>query len=57
MNPGGIRADLNAGDITFGELFTIQPFGNTLVQLDMTGAQIIKVLEQQWLGQSSPKFL
>jgi 5'-nucleotidase len=57
MNPGGIRQDLDAGDITFGELFTIQPFGNTLVQLTMTGAQIIKVLEQQWLGQSSPKFL
>jgi 5'-nucleotidase len=57
MNPGGIRQDLDAGDITFGDLFTIQPFGNTLVQLNMTGAQIINVLEQQWLGQSSPKFL
>lgn len=57
MNPGGIRQDLDAGDITFGELFTIQPFGNTLVQMTMTGAQIIKVLEQQWVGQTSPKFL
>lgn len=57
MNPGGIRADLDAGNITFGELFTIQPFGNTLVQLDMTGAQIVQVLEQQWLGQASPKML
>jgi 5'-nucleotidase len=58
MNPGGIRADLDAGDVTFGDLFTIQPFGNTLVRLDMTGAQIVNVLEQQWLGQgSSPKML
>ncbi|MDX2024494.1 MAG: bifunctional metallophosphatase/5'-nucleotidase [Deltaproteobacteria bacterium] len=48
MNPGGIRADLNAGDITWGELFTIQPFGNSLVKLQMTGAQIKLVLEQQW---------
>jgi 5'-nucleotidase len=48
MNPGGIRQDLDAGDITFGELFTIQPFGNTLVQMTMTGAQIKAVLEQQW---------
>ena len=57
MNPGGIREDLDAGDITFRDLFTIQPFSNTLVRLDMTGAQIIHVLEQQWLGQSSPKIL
>jgi 5'-nucleotidase len=58
MNPGGIRADLDAGEVTFGDLFTIQPFGNTLVRLDLTGAQIIQVLEQQWLGQgSSPKML
>ena len=57
MNPGGIRADLDAGDVTFGDLFTIQPFGNTLVKLDMTGAQIVTVLEQQWLGQTTPKIL
>jgi len=57
MNPGGIRADLDAGEVTFGDLFTIQPFGNTLVKLDMTGAEIIRVLEQQWLGQTSPKIL
>jgi 5'-nucleotidase len=48
MNPGGIRADLAAGPITFGQLFTIQPFGNTMVKLEMTGAQIVQVLEQQW---------
>ena len=32
MNPGGIRADIAAGEVTWGELFTVQPFGNTLVQ-------------------------
>ena len=57
MNPGGIRADLDAGEVTFGDLFTIQPFANTLVRLDLTGAQIVKVLEQQWLGQTAPKVL
>lgn len=56
MNPGGIRADLDLGQITFGELFTIQPFGNTLVSMNMTGAQIKFVLEQQW-AQASPKVL
>jgi 5'-nucleotidase len=48
MNPGGIRADLNAGEITWGELFTIQPFANDLVSMDLTGAQIEQLLEQQW---------
>jgi 5'-nucleotidase len=52
MNPGGIRADLvvpaGGGNITWNDLFTIQPFGNTLVKLNMTGAQIKTLLEQQW---------
>jgi len=52
MNPGGIRADLvvpaGGGNITWNDLFTIQPFGNTLVKLNMTGAQIKALLEQQW---------
>lgn len=51
MNAGGIRASLDSGDITWGELFTIQPFGNTMVAMRLTGAQIYGVLEQQWLGQ------
>ena len=33
MNPGGIRADLLAGEVTWGDLFTIQPFGNSLVKM------------------------
>lgn len=57
MNPGGIRADLAAGSITWGALFTIQPFGNTVVGLTLTGAQVKDLLEQQWLGQSSPRIL
>ena len=50
MNAGGIRADLDAGPITWGELFTIQPFGNTLTSMDLTGAQVRAVLEQQFSG-------
>ncbi len=48
MNPGGIRADLPKGDVTFGDLAKIQPFGNTLVKLTLTGAQIKTLLQQQW---------
>ncbi len=52
MNPGGIRADLTVpvggGNVTWNDWFTIQPFGNTLVKMSLTGAQIKAVLEQQW---------
>ena len=50
MNAGGIRTDINAGPITFGEAFSVQPFGNILVTMTMTGAQIDAVLEQQFTG-------
>lgn len=53
MNPGGIRADLNAGEITWGELFTIQPFGNILTQMTLTGEQIRAILEQQFSENST----
>jgi 5'-nucleotidase len=57
MNPGGIRADLTtpAGgrNITWNDWFTIQPFGNTLVKMSLTGAQIKAVLEQQWTSTST----
>ena len=55
-NPGGLRADLPAGDVTYAEAFAAQPFGNTLVTFTLTGAQIERALEQQWLG-SRPKIL
>jgi 5'-nucleotidase len=60
MNPGGVRADLLAsavssggeavGEVTYGEAFTVQPFGNSLVTKTMTGDQIHRVLEQQFTG-------
>ncbi len=50
MNSGGIRADINAGEITYGEAFSVQPFANVLVTMDMTGAQIDALLEQQFQG-------
>ncbi len=67
MNPGGIRADLTCAvsggeqpcEVTYGEMFTVQPFGNSLVTMTLTGAQIDTLLEQQWLGPNlaAPKIL
>ncbi|MFE5407767.1 bifunctional metallophosphatase/5'-nucleotidase [Microbacterium sp. NPDC056569] len=53
MNPGGIRADLvpnAAGEVTFGAAFSVQPFNNYLVSLDLTGLQIKALLNEQWSG-------
>jgi len=55
-NPGGLRADLPAGNVTYAEAFAAQPFGNTLVTFTLTGAQLERALEQQWLG-NRPKIL
>ncbi|MGK2874925.1 MAG: ExeM/NucH family extracellular endonuclease [Nocardioides sp.] len=54
MNPGGLRADLKGvgstypKEVTYKEAAAVQPFANTLVNMDLTGAQIKTVLEQQW---------
>jgi 5'-nucleotidase len=60
MNPGGIRGDLLAsaissggeapGEVTYGEAFTIQPFGNSLVTKTMTGDMIRRLLQQQFFN-------
>jgi 5'-nucleotidase len=65
MNPGGIRDDFEFasdgvefdGEVTFGEAFGVQPFGNSLVTMTLTGEQIDTLLEQQWVGQTSPRIL
>ena len=44
MNPGGVRANLEAGKITYGAANAICPFRNTLVVAEMTGAQIVQLL-------------
>ncbi len=58
MNPGGLREDLafaagegetnGEGVVTYQEAAEVQPFANTLVTMDLTGAQIRQALEQQW---------
>jgi len=61
MNPGGLRADINCvstgagdpdGNITYAETFAVQPFSNTVNTVDLTGAGIEQVLEQQWATRS-----
>jgi 5'-nucleotidase len=57
MNPGGVRADIDAGPVTYGEAFTMQPFGNNLTTITLTGAQLYEMLKQQWCGLPSTRIL
>lgn len=45
MNNGGIRTNIDAGPVTWGELFQVQPFANLLVKLQLTGSQLRAALE------------
>lgn len=47
MNGGGVRANLDAGEVTFGDLFAIQPFGNVLNKVNLSGADMVTVLNNQ----------
>jgi 5'-nucleotidase len=61
MNPGGIRADisvpLGGGTVNFGQIFKVQPFGNTLTVKSMSGKQIKDLLEFQFNLIERPKVL
>ncbi len=68
MNPGGVRQNFGFvyagspvgegdGNVTYGEAFIIQPFGNSLVTMTLTGAQIKTMLEQQWQASGTTNIL
>lgn len=55
MNAGGVRNPGFVGpaypyDVTYGNAFTVQPFGNSLVTMTLTAQQLKNVLEQQFTG-------
>ena len=56
MNPGGLRADLVPaadGSVSFGAIYAVQPFGNTMIVKSFTGRQVKAILEQQWASGSN----
>jgi len=60
MNPGGIRSDLTYkggaegdGVVTYEEAFTVQPFNNYLVSMDLKGSDVYALLRQQWTAPNS----
>jgi 5'-nucleotidase len=59
INSGGVRAGFTTqpgGSVTYGQIFTLQPFGNTLEVLELTGAELRQTLEQQFSDDPSGQF-
>lgn len=52
VNGGGIRVQLNAGDLTLGDILSVHPFGNSLTVIEVTGQQVLDALE--WSVHSLP---
>ncbi|MBC7895425.1 MAG: 5'-nucleotidase C-terminal domain-containing protein [Cytophagaceae bacterium] len=52
MNRGGVRTDLNAGPMTYGDVFQVQPFENKLVRITVSGADLLRYLERIGVGTS-----
>lgn len=55
MNAGGVRADLKGGDVTYKDIFEVQPFGNSVITAKISGEDFIKALENQWQEGSRPR--
>lgn len=56
MNGGGIRDQLLAGEVTWGNLYNIMPFGNTLMKVDVTGADMYEIINEQLSPQYGPDY-
>src|SRR5699024_11248341 len=53
MKAGGVRDALPKGDVTFQDVLTVQPFGNSIAYGTLTGQDILDALEAQWQPESS----
>lgn len=50
LNPGGLRAELPSGDLTFGAIYEVLPFDNTIATLNVTGEQLKRLLTAAYNG-------
>jgi 5'-nucleotidase len=50
MNPGGLRADIDAGPLTFGDVYEVLPFDNTVSLVTMTGDELRRLLKAAYGG-------
>ncbi|MFA4860291.1 bifunctional UDP-sugar hydrolase/5'-nucleotidase [Methanoregula sp.] len=57
ITTGTMRSDIKAGNVTWGDLFSVQPFSGTVVSMKLTGQQIRHALERQWQEPQPPHTL
>ncbi|HEX4622701.1 MAG TPA: bifunctional UDP-sugar hydrolase/5'-nucleotidase [Myxococcaceae bacterium] len=50
LNPGGIRADLPSGDLTYGDVYDVLPFDNTMADVTLTGEELKRLLNTAYGG-------
>ena len=48
MNAGGVRAEVEAGDVTYEQAFSVQPFGGENTYVELKGSDVVAALEEQW---------
>ena len=48
VNPGGLRADLKAGDLTYGAVYEVMPFDNAVAVLTLSGAELLRLLDASY---------
>ena len=53
INGGSVRAEIRSGDITYGNIIDVHPYGNQICMIEATGAQILDALE--WGARSLPE--
>ncbi|MDD1703343.1 MAG: 5'-nucleotidase C-terminal domain-containing protein, partial [Methanoregula sp.] len=54
ITTGSLRADIAKGNVTRGDLYSVQPFSSTVLSMTLTGDQVKSVLEQQWQAPLPP---
>jgi 5'-nucleotidase len=60
MNPGGVRSPIKRGpngEVSFGQVYSAQPFSSRMVTISLSGAQLHALLESQWTGRDRPTVL
>lgn len=48
VTTGSLRADIEGGSVTWGDLYAVQPFSSSVLSMTLTGAEVEEALERQW---------
>ena len=57
VTTGSLRADIAGGNVTWGDLYAVQPFSSTVLSMTLTGEEVLDALERQWEAPLPPHSL